>query len=351
MILIKLILIVLIILAGVFSYAHWMESRYRLVRMPDELLYATTKDGWKLALSRYLPKGKRKKTPIICCHGLAGNHFGFDFTDSASVTKALTEEGYDVFLLDLRGAGWSEKPRRLSPFRYDWRFEDHVYFDAPAAINKVLEITGAQKVHWIGHSMGGMIAYALSQTDIADKIASFTAIDSPATFDQYKKIASLQGILRIFPVLHVRFISLLGTPFFMGKEGFFNKVSGAIDIEPGMGPYFIVNFNENVPMTLIQQFADWIRNNQVSGSDGKNYIEGLEKIDKPFLFTSGDEDFTAVPASVRFAYDKCGSKDKKLLTFGKASGSVGPYGHLTPLIGKNAAKEVYPLLVSWLNAH
>src|SRR5262249_22287135 len=60
-----------------------------------------------------------------------------------------------------------------------WRFEDYVHHDAPAALRKVLKETGARQVHWVGHSMGGMIAYALLMSPVHDKIASAVTLGSP----------------------------------------------------------------------------------------------------------------------------------------------------------------------------
>src|SRR5688572_14434547 len=124
--------------------------------------WAYTRDGVSLALYNYRPaKLEPHRCPVFLCHGMSSNRCDLDYpSGEQSLAKYLAKSGHDVWVVELRGAGRSTKPRFLwSRLRYDWVLDDYVVHDIPAALTRVLEITGRPAVHWIGHSMGGMLAY------------------------------------------------------------------------------------------------------------------------------------------------------------------------------------------------
>ena len=67
---------------------HIFGSLYATDRRPDAVHFVETEDGWQLALHRYdPPKGVKKKRPVLCCHGLSGNHFSYDLTERTSIAR------------------------------------------------------------------------------------------------------------------------------------------------------------------------------------------------------------------------------------------------------------------------
>src|SRR5262249_41046929 len=136
-------------------------------------------DGWNLALYRHQPSRRSHHAPVVLCHGMASNRWSMDGPGRVSLARYLVRHGYDVWIIELRGAGRSTRPTWWNRKRYNWRFEDYVYHDAPAALRTVLHETRANHVHWVGHSMGGMIAYALLMSPARDKIASAVTLAAP----------------------------------------------------------------------------------------------------------------------------------------------------------------------------
>ena len=66
---------------------------------------ARTVDGWNLALYRYRPRGTPRPLPVLCGHGMAGTHLIYDLHPDYSLARYLAGQGFDTWLVDLRGRG------------------------------------------------------------------------------------------------------------------------------------------------------------------------------------------------------------------------------------------------------
>ena len=144
-----------------------IDAWFDLGREPRSQRYeARTRDGWRLALYRYEPP--RAQSPDAGAavprhvvqplgHGRPRAHLAGALPGTARVRhvggRAARRRAVDA------PTWWNGK-------RYTWTFEDYVQHDAPAALRVVLRESGAAQVHWVGHSMGGMIAYALLMSPV-----------------------------------------------------------------------------------------------------------------------------------------------------------------------------------------
>lgn len=119
----------------------------------------TTTDGAVLTLKRRSCPGG---VPVLFVHGISVNadlwdlppvttrHFQFE-----SLATRLARQGYDVWLLNLRGHG---SPHMLSappPGQNDWCVDHFLLYDVPAAVAHVGSVTG-QRPWAIANSMGAM---------------------------------------------------------------------------------------------------------------------------------------------------------------------------------------------------
>lgn len=120
----------------------------------------TARDGTRLA---YRDVGPREGVPVVLCHGLCAN--GEQFVDDAEYFAGL---GYRVILPDIRGHGASEAPKAypLDRFTIAVMAED---------MADLLDHAGTGPVHWVGNSLGGIIAFQL----VADALERFRSL---ATF-------------------------------------------------------------------------------------------------------------------------------------------------------------------------
>jgi predicted alpha/beta hydrolase len=125
----------------------------RPVAHADELHFARTPDGWRLALHRYRPQRPDPGTPVILCSGYACNRWFIDYDERYSLARFLARLGFDAWVLELRGRGLSY-PATRTPQTWQWTFDELATIDVPAAIAHVTSATG-HPVRWVGHSMGG----------------------------------------------------------------------------------------------------------------------------------------------------------------------------------------------------
>ena len=165
----------LMVVGCLVTSSYFWEWFYQVPTSQDETAFFTTRDGWRLALHRYRPQGESEGLPVILCHGLGGNQHSFDLHGAPSLAPYLKSCGRDAWVVELRGSGASDRPGLcIANLPYSWGFDDHLECDIPAAIHYVLERTRASAVHWVGHSMGGMLAEAHIARHNDHRIASVT---------------------------------------------------------------------------------------------------------------------------------------------------------------------------------
>ena len=102
----------------------------------------TSDDGISLA---YGDHGPADGPPIVLCHGLAAN--ALQFADDAAF---LASKGHRVLVPDLRGHGESATP----PLTRDAFSVARLAADLIA----MLDDAGVGPVHWVGNSLGGIVA-------------------------------------------------------------------------------------------------------------------------------------------------------------------------------------------------
>ncbi|HEX7489118.1 MAG TPA: alpha/beta hydrolase, partial [Anaeromyxobacteraceae bacterium] len=171
---------VVLVLATWAHYAFW-SWRYRMRPGEDQLLFAETSDGWRVALGRRRPRGPGRSVPVLLVHGIAANRMSFDFgLDRWSLAAHLSRAGFDCFALDLRGHGASRRARPGAP--RSWSFDDYLREDVPAALDAVRAATGAEQVAWVGHSQGGLLGMAACAA-YPERVAALVSLAAPVFFD------------------------------------------------------------------------------------------------------------------------------------------------------------------------
>ncbi len=341
-------LILIIVLLIVIYFV--LGRIFHLPTPADELHFAETDDGWHISMYRYIPaEPVRGREPVILCHGLSSNRYNLDFDEDKSIARYLREQGFDSWVMDLRGRGHSRaKGGWKKP--WGWCFDDYMRSDIPAALNLVKGYTGMTRVHWVGHSMGGMLMYAYLGSVEQASIQSFCAIGSPAKFDYFWFPVPLRRaarvLLNIIPVFFDRIMARFASPlpFLVNTRRF--------GYDRRVLPRFLANAVANVSSNVLKQFLDWIETGGFFSEDRKvNYQENLGKITRPFLLVAGRMDWASPPKMCRFTFEKIASTDKQLIVCGKENGYRQDYDHLSLIVGLHAREEVFPRIRDFLIQH
>ncbi|KAG0471867.1 hypothetical protein HPP92_016413 [Vanilla planifolia] len=183
------------------------KSRVEVYGYPCEDHMVTTEDGYILSMQR-IPSGRSKaasgtnKVPVFLQHGLLVDGVSWLLNSpEESLGYILAENGYDVWIANTRGTIYSRGHTSLSsndPAFWDWSWDELVTFDLPATVGYVYQQTGQKKMHYVGHSLGTLIALAsFSEQSLIDMLRS-AALLSPIAYLDKIPSAFMQGAARIY---------------------------------------------------------------------------------------------------------------------------------------------------------
>jgi pimeloyl-ACP methyl ester carboxylesterase len=293
---------------------------------------------------------------------MGSNRFNLDGPGRVSMARHLQHAGYDVWVLELRGAGRSRRRWQLPPAAYGWTFEDYVQHDVPAALHLVRELTGQRRVLWVGHSLGGMIAYASLMTPAAEAFAGLVTLASPGMtevgHEAIDRWVALRRLLRFAPArIPTRLAARLGSPIAGWIASSFAPLVRDWLWHPDNLDLEVVRFMmrhgvEDLPRSLLVEFARWYEARRMSDRYRLfSFGDHLERIRVPILVIAGGRDRLTPPADLERVVAGVGAPDKTFWVAGHASGLPHEYSHVDLVLGRHAPDEIYPVVTQWLDEH
>ena len=343
--------VVLMLLVVVF----YGVLQWTLTTQPNasEQSSTTTEDGHTLNVYRHLPPGKPKGV-VLCLHGLGATHFNFQFPGPSDMAGYLAREGWDVWVTGLRG-DHDSKPPKGGGHGHGYSFDHFVQWDLPAVMAHVKEHAGATRIHLLGHSMGGLLAYAHVATHGEAGIASITTMGSPLGFEERAAVMDnqmwLESVVKRLPWLPIRTIARAGVPLvgLLRNRRVMQRQFHAPNVDIRHTQRAMWNSLSNVPRGVLLQFADWVRNYAFRSRDGGvDYRASLERLTVPLLVIAGKLDVLARPGNVLRALAVVQGGKKQQLVLGKDEGCEHDYGHIDLIFGVNAEKEVFTKVAAFL---
>lgn len=322
-------------------------------------LQVPTADGWHVALrhfpaSRHIPP---RRHPVILCHGIMSNTYTWDLDDEVSLAAWLQRRGFDVYALDLRGGGAAQRPGFFEGRGYTYSVDDYVKYDVPAAIEAVSARSGGRPVHWVGHSMGGIVMYGWLPDGEQARVRSLTAVGVPAVLPHHVPLLTDGGALLplaelLFDELPAGTLALLGAPWADQQAVRPLHILWNYDnLRPGSARVMAAHGTSNLPARVVRQFFDSLVAGRLQSADGAHdYTAAMSAITVPTLLIGGTLDHLAPPYSVMRAWRAIGSEIKRITILGRANGAAADYGHVDLTIGAAAPRDVFPLIFDWLVA-
>lgn len=287
-------------------------------------------------------------------HGLAANRLNLDLDERYSVARAARARGFDVYILELRGAGLSRPPGGRDRSLFSWGFSDYSERDVPTAIAALLERTGARALHGFGHSMGGMLLYAYA-TRGGSGIRSLSSLGAPLVGQLHigaRERRIMQLATRIAPGAPRQRMPLRRL---FGAAGRFMRFSSLIidgmlvngaNVDSEIMTRLAREAIDDIPLTLLQDFTSHM-NDSVVGRPPFGYELELHRIDRPILAIGGAADRVASPRSVAALVERLRSPDLRYREFGVRHGDRADYGHVDLLVGRSAPEDIYPMLLDF----
>lgn len=319
-----------------------------------ELHRVETADGASIVLERHPRPGA---AAVVLCHGISSNRRFWDLAPDRSLAVWLHDEGYDVWNLDLRGHGDAVVDGDGRRQRAGWSIDDYGRYDLPAAFDHVRQATGQGRLHYVGHSMGGMVLAVYLATHDDPPLASAVAVGSPLDFRDPDRVTRL--LLGVGPAgavpaflptpMGARLLARLDTRAPMhADEWLYNPDNIAADARRAMLRAIVSPLSRGE----IRQLARMRRDGEFRSADGAIvWRERLADVDVPMLFFAGRLDRIVNPDRVRAYYDAVGSTDKVFVVASRANGFRGDYGHLDLGLGDHAEEDVFTRVAGWLRAH
>lgn len=270
-----------------------------------------TKDGVELSLLR-IAYDIRQDTPVLLTHGTFSNA-----QVCTRLARYLAENGFDCWILELRGHGRSEAGA------VDPDFERFSEFDVPAALHAVRQKTKKEHLFWVGHSGGGLVLlmHLARHPEERAKVKGIVTLASQAT----EAGSTWAGRAKVA----------------LGALG--NNLLGFAPGPPlRLGP-------ENEFKGVMNQWFRWNWNGRWTGNDGFDYLEALGQVEVPALcFAGGGDHFIAPYRGCRRLYDALGSLDKRMALCAKSEGYGEDYSHSRIIASRRAQQEIWPTISEWL---
>ncbi|KFK41818.1 hypothetical protein AALP_AA2G175000 [Arabis alpina] len=388
----------------------------------DELHYVPVPNSdWRAALWRYLPssKGPKRKHPLLLLSGIATNAFTYDLSPEFSFARFMSGLGFDTWILELRGAGLSslnldkdletDKQQIVSDLlenfinvserienaldggfkilgmqdrlsksvvdfkerlelipHYNWDFDNYLEEDIPSAMEYVRSQTKPKdgKLLAIGHSMGGILLYALLSrcglkgTDSG--LASVTTL--AATLDYSCSGTLLKYLLPVKDPAQAMNLSALPIDTILAMihplmcrppyalSWLTTNISAPQMMDPEVIEKLVLKTLCTVPVKLLLQLATAMDHRGLRDRTGTFYYKDhISKTNVPILALAGDWDIVCPPDAV---YDTVKMIPEHLATFKVVGSPGGPhYGHQDLISGRTARSEVYPLILRFLEEH
>lgn len=326
--------------------ALWLKQRYQQPDTSPAIYFVNTQDSWRIAIHRYQPAQPSATAPVVLCHGLASNRFQVDL-EGRSLARYLAGLGFDVWIIEFRGAGFSSDLKRNTSVTFD----EYAAQDLPACIEKILHESSREQVHLVGYSTGALasLVYAASHSHVA----SVVALGAPIQFVD-------QGYLNRFVTVG-SFLSLFGEVKLSTATSLFSPLGGrmnprllhalmnrdnvtAPDIRRGLASAV-----ENFSGDSLRQYADWVLENQLRSIDRRiDYRVAFGKITAPVFLIAGAQDLLAPTSSMEPLLALVKSPTKKIKTAGVKEGFAKDYGHVDLAYGERAEQEVFVWIKDWL---
>ncbi|MGH4031325.1 alpha/beta hydrolase [Actinomycetota bacterium Odt1-20B] len=332
-----------------------------------------TEDGLTLNLTRF--RRGACDDVVLLVHGLTASSDLFIMPEHENLTNFLLDHGFtDVWAVDLRMSN-------RYPFNTeagDATLDDVAHYDHPAALAELRRHVGDRRVHVIAHCMGSTTFSMSLFGGVVDGIASFVAqsvslIVRVPTWSRWKT-ATVPLLARVLPEVGPRMAQAprfspawtLSRLVSLAHPECDNSACHMVSFMWGAGWPALYSHDKLSPVThdrigdllgpsglhYYHHISDMIRAGHAVKHDPADprhaalpddYLADAERQRTPVLFLTGDRNRVFGDANV-----VCHRELSRHAPESYELAVLPGYGYVDPIIGKDAHRDVFPVIVDFL---
>ncbi len=329
---------------------------------PPEMHFLKTEDGVSLRMLRYQGEG----APVLLVHGIgmSGRVFSTDMVDT-NLVEYLHEAGHDVWVLDHRTSV------DLEASVADVTADQVALYDLPAAVATVREVTGASEIDVVAQGFGALtlhmalvegmqgvrsaVCLQMGLHLITPKMARFkSGLHLPEVLKAFGKrtltarteMTGWQSrifdtALRMLPAEETctnpvcRRITFMYGPLYEHEQ--LNR-----PMHDGIHELFGVT-----SLSAFTQLARMVRQGHAVKTDGSSYLHDLDRLAIPITYLHGEHNRCFLPSGTLNTFDMLAAANGRQHYHRVV---IPNYGDMDCIIGKQAARDVFPLILEHLRS-
>ena len=337
--------------------------------MPERVVPFGTGDGVECNVINVRGASAPSKPPVLLVHGAGVRANIFRAPSGRTLVDALIEEGYDVWLENWRAS--------IDVPHNHWTLDQAAVLDHPAAVRTVLRETGTDELKAVIHCQGSTsfmmsaVAGLLPEvTTIVSNAVSLHPVVSPLARLKLRYIvpatARLVGYLNpqwgrtgapwVLPKAMSAWVALSHRECANGVCKMASYTYGAgkptlwrhENLNAATHDWLSDEFAE-VPLTFFRQIARCVEAGRLLSVEGRpelpaDLTAAPPQTDTRFVLLTGDRNVCFLPESQRRTFHWFERHAPGRHAFHVLAG----YGHLDMFMGKDAGREVFPLIIDEL---
>ena len=279
--------------------------------MTEKLIKLNYDSDKYLALWKVTNTKSSKDKNILLTHGTFSNRKVLN-----GITEYFVTKGFTCWIFEWRNHGNSSKTDQ------NFDFETIAKQDFKIVSDYLFTTQNIKKLDCITHSGGGicLTIFLITNPNYTSKINSITLFGCQA----FGAVTSTKNYLKIFIAKYI------------------SKLLGYI-------PANITGSEENESYFMMKQWFNWNLNKNFLGKNKFDYRAKMEEIEIPILSITGKGDtFIAPPKGCKEFLDAFKNPKNKYILCSKENGFLEDYNHSRILHSKNASKEIYAIVLNWI---
>ena len=327
--------------------------------MTQTLNLVTTQDGEQIAVWQVIDSAKdnsetddnvaadssiAKAQNILLTHGTFS-----DKHTCLKIAEHLASLGHHCYIMEWRGHGHSSVPKDK------FNFETVATYDFEATFRYLFDELELDNLHCVTHSGGGvgLTMFLIQNTLYVTKLNSISmfacqAYGAVVNRKNYTKILTAKLFTRLFGYIPAKKLKM--GPI---NESYYT-----------MNQWFDWNLQKNFKSSFIKQnkikqssieqskFAEDFSDKDANHDDSFDYRQHMPMITTPiYAISAKGDNFISPTDGCELFFNDFDNSTNVFREYSISNGNLDDYTHSRIMISRNAAKEIWPTVVAWIDKH